>query len=516
MTFADSGKTPHTCVCRGLYPLAIALLLFCLHPRGALFAQNPAAVVNGSVVDPSGGSVPEALVTVRNQQTNVTSVKTTGADGTFTIVNLLPGNYTMTLEKSGFKKVELPVFKLDVNQILTETITMQIGATSETVTVSAESVGVMVQRASTELGTIFDEQMVHELPLNGRNFTQLLILQPGVNPLDTSQGNSSGKTGAGGNPDGGNISIPGSTVYKVSANGAGNRSNAYYMDGIINTDDRGGGWAVPPIADTIQEFKVQSHNNDTQYGNVLGSVVNIVTKSGTNQFHGSAWEFARSQIFDARNPFTGFCTAALCPSLANQLASQVSAGTQTATGAAAILSGTPVSPLGYHQNEFGGQVGGPIKKDNTFFFFAYEGWRYAKPNSSFAIIPSAAELGGDFTGTASPELIGTVNATKTAITPSTIYNPFAETGASQSVPFYCNNSGAPMPLMNPGATFGAAGYGLQVTQGGTPCNRIPTGLIDPKIVSVIQAYSNTNCTFTPNLSFAVDNCLDSRNTTDSN
>jgi len=342
------------------------LILLCLVSTATLFAQTPTAVVNGNVVDPTGASVPEAKVTAVNQETSVVSQKSTSPDGSFTIINLLPGNYVLTVEKSGFKKVALPVFKLDVNQTLTEKITLEVGATSETVTVSAESVGVMVQRASTELGTTFDEKMVHELPLNGRNFTQLLILQPGVNPLDTSQGNSSGKTGAGGNPDGGNISIPGSTVYKVSANGAGNRSNAFYMDGIINTDDRGGGWAIPPIADTIQEFKVQSHNNDAQYGNVLGSVVNIVTKTGTNQFHGSAWEFARSQIFDARNPFTGFCSPAFCPTLANQLASQVAAGTQTAAGASAILTGTPASPLGYSQNEFGGTFGGPIITTKRF------------------------------------------------------------------------------------------------------------------------------------------------------
>ena len=264
--------------------LATALLL--LSATATLFAQTPTAVVNGAVVDPSGAIVPDAKVTVVNQDTNISSTKTTGADGTFTIINLLPGTYTLTVEKTGFKRIALPAFKLDVNQTLTENLALQVGESTQTVTVSAESVGVMVQRSTTELGTTFDEKMAHELPLNGRNFTQLLILQPGVNPVDTSQGNSSGKTGAGGNPDGGNISIPSSTVYKVSVNGAGNRSNAYYMDGIINTDDRGGGWAVPPIADTIQEFKVQSHNNDAQYGNVLGSVVNMVTKSGTNQFHG--------------------------------------------------------------------------------------------------------------------------------------------------------------------------------------------------------------------------------------
>ena len=478
-----------------------------------LRAQTPTAVVNGAVVDPSGAGVPEAHITVVNRGTNVRSEKTTASDGTFAIINLLPGDYVLTAEKSGFKKVELPVFKLDVNQTLTEKIEMQVGATSETVTVSAESVEVMTQRSSAELGTTLDETMIHELPMNGRNFTELMILQPGVNPMDTSQGNSSGRTVAGG-ADGGNIAIPGSTIFKPSVNGAGNRSNAFYMDGIINTDDRGGGWSVPPIADTIQEFKVQSHNNDAQYGNVLGSVVNLVTKSGTNQFHGSGWEFARSAIFDARDPFKGFCTSATCPTLANQLAGQVAAGTQTAAGAGAILSGTPVSPLGYSENEFGGTFGGPIIRNKTFFYAAYEGWRYSTPTNSYVIVPTPEELGGDFTGTVSRELIGAVNSTKTAITPNAIFNPFAESGANSAVRFNCDTAGNPLPLLNPGLAFGQTGYGIQVS-GGTPCNKIPTALIDTKLVSVIQAYTGSqykNCQFTPNLTFAVDNCLDSRNT----
>src|SRR5271165_2099386 len=286
-----------------------SLVFVLLVSAAALFAQTPTAVVNGSVVDTSGAVVPDARVVAINQETNVVSQKATAADGTFTIINLLPGNYAVTVEKSGFKKAALPVFKLDVNQTLTERIELQVGSSAETVT--AESVGVMLQRATTELGTTIDEQMMHELPLNGRNFTELLILQPGVNPVNTAQGGNGI-----GSADGGNIGIPNSVVYRPSVNGAGNRSNAWYMDGIINTDNRGGGWAIQPIADTIQEFKVQSHNNDTQYGNVLGAVVNVVTKSGTNKFHGSAWEFARSQIFDARNPFTGFCTSATCSTLA--------------------------------------------------------------------------------------------------------------------------------------------------------------------------------------------------------
>ena len=492
-------------------PFSIFLSLALLTATGS--AQTPTATVTGTVLDTSGGSVPEASVTVVNTATNFRSRKATAADGTFTILNLLPGEYTLTVEKEGFKKAVLPPFKLDVNQNLTQTIMLAVGSSTETVTINAESVDLMVQRSSTELGTTITETMVRELPMNGRNFSELLILQPGVNPMDTSQGNSSGRTNAGG-ADGGNIAIPGSTIFKVSVNGQGNRSNAYYMDGIINTDDRGGGWSVPPIADTIQELKVQSHNNDVQYGNVLGAVVNIVTKSGTNNFHGSGWEFARNAIFDARNPFTGFCTAATCPTLAGNLNSQVAGGTQTAAGAAAILSGTPVSPIGYSQHEFGATFGGPIIKNKTFFFAAYEGWRYSVPTNSFAIDPTAEELAGDFTGKVSPELIGTVNSSKTGITPNQIFNPFAETSANSSVPFTCDPSGNPMALQNPGAVFGTPGYGIQVT-GGSPCNKLPAALIDKKLVNVIQSYTGQqakDCAFTPNFVSAVYNCLDSRNT----
>ncbi len=473
-------------------------------------AQTPSAVVNGTVVDPTGAAVPDARVRVVNQETNVAAERNTAQDGAFNIVNLLPGNYILTVEKTGFKTAALPVFKLDVNQTLTQKITLQVGASTETVTVSADTVAVMIQRSSTELGTTIDEQAMHELPLNGRNFTQLLILQPGVNPVNTAQGGNGI-----GSADGGNIGIPNAVVYRPSVNGAGNRSNAFYMDGIINTDDRGGGWAVQPIADTIQEFKVQSHNNDAQYGNVLGAVVNVVTKSGTNDFHGSAWDFARNAAFDARNPFTGFCTAANCAAQANMLAGQVSSGQLSSAAAAAILSGTPVSPLGYTQNMYGGTFGGPIKRNKTFFYFGYEGWHFAQPQNAYAIVPSTCELSGDFTGATCPELIGAVNSTKTAIAPAQIFNPFAETGPNSSVPFYCDSTGNPMPLLNPGAAFGGAGYGLQGT--GAPCNKIPAGLLDQKLAQVISAYTAPqykNCAFTPNLTFAVDNCLDARNKTD--
>jgi Carboxypeptidase regulatory-like domain/TonB dependent receptor len=464
-----------------------------------LRAQTPTATVTGTVLDSSGGVVAGASVKVTNVETRVTTEKDTNQDGAFTVLNLLPGTYTLSVEKAGFKTVQLPVFPLDVNQTLTEKLTLEVGSVSETVTVSASSIDQMIQSSSTELGTLLDQEALHELPLNGRNFTELLILQPGVGSINTAQGGNGI-----GSADGGNIGIPNTTVYRPAVNGAGNRSNAFYMDGIIDTDDRGGGWSVPPIDDTIQEVKLQGHNDDPQYGNVLGAVVNIVTKSGTNAFHGAAWDYARSNIFDARNPFTGFCTAATCPQLAS-------------VDTPAQLSATPVSPLGYSINEYGGQIGGPIQKNKTFFFAAFESWRFSQPTNSFTIDPTSQELAGDFSGTVTPELVGTVNSAKTAITPNQLYNPFAETGKSMSVPFSCvTGTQTPMALANPGATFGQTGYGVQVA-GGTACNVIPSALIDAKLANVIGAYTASEaqkCAFTPNYASAVDNCLDSRQKTD--
>jgi hypothetical protein len=409
------------------------------------------------------------------------------------------------------------VFPLDVDQTLTEKLTLQVGSSAETVTVTAQ--GGLLQRSSAELGTTIEQKMVGDLPLNGRNFTELEIDQPGVGQISTAQSSTPGSS------DGSMMGIPGTVTYKVSINGAENRSTEYFLDGIINSDFRISAYAYLPIADTIDEFKIQSHNSAAEYGGVLGGIVNLATKGGGNQFHGSGWEFARSQIFDARNPFTGFCNAAQCPAGA----AAVAAGTETA----AQFSGTPVSPLGYSQNEFGGTFGGPIFKNKTFFYVAYEGWRYSKPTNAFTVDPTAAELTGDFSGLAcagaavgtngcqggdssTPELIGTVNSQKTAVTPNQLYNPFAESGGSSSIPFMCvAGTQTPTALINPAATFGMAGYGMQVA--GSACNVIPSALVDTRIASVVKAYTGSqasSCQFSPVYAGNVDNCLDSRPTTD--
>ncbi len=161
--------------------------------------------------------------------------------------------------------------------------------------------------------------------------------------------------------DAGPSGIPGTAITKPSLNGQENRSTLYYMDGFINTDLRGPIYGVLPIIDLVDQFKVQSHNDKVDYGGVTGGVVNVASKSGTNQYHGDAWEFLRNDVFDARNSFT-----------------------------------EPTSPAAYRQNEFGATLGGPILKNKLFFYGGYEGWRYRKPSQSFQYVPTAAELNGDF------------------------------------------------------------------------------------------------------------------------
>ncbi len=322
-------------------------------PPGA-YAQTATGQVNGIVSDSSGGAIAGATVRLTNEGTNIVSQAETNGTGYYLFINVQPGSYNLSVEAKGFKSARLSGLNVAVNQGITQNIRMDVGAVSESVTVTAEAP--LLQQSSSELGSVIAEQAVQELPLNGRNFTQLLILTPGAIPVSTSQGSGISAT------DGGMTGIPGSGLFKPSLHGQQNRSSAFFLDGIINTDFRISNYGALPIIDTVEEFKVQSHNEKTEYGGVLGGVVNLVSKSGTNQFHGSLWEYVRNNAFDARNPFTD-------------------------------LSGGPPA---YRQNEFGAAVQGPIFKNKTFFSAGWESWRYTKPSSSLLLVPTAAELSGDF------------------------------------------------------------------------------------------------------------------------
>ncbi len=352
--------------------LRISTLLFALvtllFSTCVSFAQTATGEVNGTVTDKSAGAVANASVKLTNQDTQFTEQAQTNARGYFLFINVRPGNYTLSVEMPGFKMAQVPAFQIAVNQNMTQNISLDVGSISESVEVTAQAP--LLQQSSTELGTVITEQAVRELPLNGRNFTQLMILTPGANPVSTAQGSSVGFQ------DAGITGIPGTAFFKPSLHGQQNRSVLYFLDGIINTDFRGSVYGVEPIIDTVNEFKVQSHNEKTEYGGVLGGVVNVVSRWGTNAFHASGWEFVRNNVFDARNPFTDFCNAARC--------------------GPGVPTTTPASPVAYRQNEFGAAGGGPIIRNKTFFYSAYEGWRYSKAPLTLTLVPTADELSGDF------------------------------------------------------------------------------------------------------------------------
>src|SRR5438067_7200918 len=275
---------------------AVAVVIAALVAAGSsLHAQTSSGEANGTVHDSSGAVLPGATVTLTNQGTGIGNTTLTNGSGNFLFVNVQPGPYVLTIELQGFKTAQTPPFDIGVNQTVTRIIGLSVGAVNENVTVSATAP--ILQASSTELGTVITEEAVHDLPLNGRNFTQLLTLTPGATPVSTAQGSSVGFQ------DAGITGIPGSSFAKPALHGQENRSTLYYLDGIFNTDLRGPVYGVLPIVDVVREFKVQSHNEKTEFGGVTGGVVNIVTKSGTNSVPGSAWEFLRDNKLDALDPF---------------------------------------------------------------------------------------------------------------------------------------------------------------------------------------------------------------------
>ena len=349
---------------------SVVAVLLSLMPGGPFLAmaQNSTSQISGTITDTSGAVEPGASVEVVNVDTQAQRVVTTGSSGVYIIPLLPPGNYQMVVSKQRFETRTISGIKLEVNQGLTLNEQLLVGGTSQTVTVSAQSE--LLQASDSVLGTVIAGETVNALPLNGRNFTQLLTLTPGATPISTSQGANLGTD------DGSTVAIPGSSAQNPSINGQQNRETLYLLDGVVNTDFRTTTYTILPILDGISQFKVQSHDDDPAFGSVLGGVVNLVTKSGTNQYHGSGWEFARNAVFDARDSFTDL------------------------TG-----SGAPAPPAPFSQNEFGGAIGGPVwipklykGKNKTFFFFAYEGWRYSQSSHRLYNVPTPAEVGGDFSG----------------------------------------------------------------------------------------------------------------------
>ena len=281
---------------------AISVVVFIVLAAVVSQAQTATGEVNGTISDPNGAAVPAAIVKLINQATKAESEATTNQNGYFTFVNLKPASYVLMVETKGFKKSLTNPFSLGVSETITQNVSLSVGEMSEVVEISAGSE--LVQSSSSELGSVINERAVQDLPLNGRNFTQLLTLTPGVTPVSTSQNRSIGGVE-------GNVGIPGSGFVDPSFHGMQNRSKLYFFDGIINTNVRGPTYIVIPNIDLVQEFKVVGQDAKAEFGGAMGGVMNMVSKSGGNGFHGSAFEYVRNDAFDARNSFD-VCTTARC------------------------------------------------------------------------------------------------------------------------------------------------------------------------------------------------------------
>jgi hypothetical protein len=312
-----------------------------------LSAQTFYGSIVGTVTDASRAAIPGAAVTLINTGTSDHRAATTDSFGNYEFVNLVPGVYRIEVQKSGFKRLTRDEIHVEVQSTLRIDAPLQVGDVGQVVEVSAESP--LLQTETSSLGHVVEARAVQEMPLNGRNVINLVALVPGVVPQGQSMGN----------PTNTNISAWGN--YQIGG-GIGNQSAAFLDGAPINTSYNNAVMLVP-TQDAIQEFRVQTNNLGAEFGRFAGGVINMYSKSGTNSFHGSAYEFLRNKVLNANTFFNN-------------------------------RSGIGVPA--FTQNQFGANVGGPAIKDKTFFFFSYEGYRLRQGQSTLNSVPSAAMRAGDF------------------------------------------------------------------------------------------------------------------------
>ena len=326
-----------------LVPIVAAMC--CVAPRAG--AQAVGASLNGQVVDASGAAISGATVTATDVGTGLKVNATSSDTGVYRVAPLPPGTYSLSVQANGFSNYLQNGITINVDTPATQNVTLQPGDVQETVSVTANAE--LLNTTSGSLGQTIDATAVTQLPLNGRSPATLVFLAPGM----TSGGNTYNQTG---------FSFPSSTEPSVSANGGVQGSTYFLLDGVPNMDTYLGLPAPFPNADATQEFRVITNNFNAAYGFAPGAVVSIQTRSGTNSFHGGAFDFYRDKVFNATNYFSH-----------------------------------EVDPL--HQNQFGGFVGGPVLKDKLFFFANYQGTRNATASTALtSYVPTQAMLNGDFSG----------------------------------------------------------------------------------------------------------------------
>lgn len=339
-----------------LSPLCFRLILVFVS-TGLLFASTDGSL-SGLVRDPSGLAAIGAKVTITNTGSGAVRAVLSGAAGSYAFPALAAGRYVLEASAPGFAKYRVDGIVLDANQVLRIDVALRLGSPRQSVEVRANPVE--VDLANTQTGEVIGSHAMEELPLNGRSYTALMALQPGVLPV--SAGTLPGSITLGGSVLSGNVSISGS---RESA-------NAFEVDGGEIEEPRLNGTAMVPNLDSLAEFRIVTTGADAEYGHYSGAVVNVVTKGGGNELHGNAFDFLRNQVLDARNFF------------------------DTQRGR-------------FQRNQFGGTLGGPVRRNRVFFFVDYQGTRETRGLASGdVVVPTPAERGGDFSQIAASALTGTV------------------------------------------------------------------------------------------------------------
>ncbi len=341
-----------SCLDRLLRLLPTALLVALLSPC-MVFSQTANGSIVGTVKDSSGGLMPGVAITVRQIETGLIRATLTDEDGRYEIALLEPGDYRITAEMEGFKTEVIRGMTLRVQQTAVLNISLSVGEVSETVEVlGAPS---LVESKNASVGAVIERKKIVDLPLNGREVLQLNLLTPGVSPAIS----------------GSQLAEQGGAIY---ANGMREHSNTFLLDGINQTDRAIGQFAVSPIIDTVQEFRVETTSYTSEHGRSAGAHMNVATKAGSNEFRGSLYGFHRNDALDARNFF----------------ASEDRDGDGKADA----------EPL--KRSQFGGTIGGPIVGDRAFFFFGYEGTRLRNATVVRTNVPSPNWIQGDFSDLDAP------------------------------------------------------------------------------------------------------------------
>ena len=357
----------------------------------SLFAQDT-ATISGTVTDQSGADIPDAQVTLVNAATGFTRTVATNSGGQYVAPTIPTGAYVITVVKSGFERLQRSGVQLTAASTLSVDLQLQLGSQKETVSVTATTP--LLQSQSAEVSSLVDSRQVVTLPLVSRDFTDLVLLTPGAHT------GSASNLAAGGSP----YAMRGGANYSV--NGAIAAGNSYLVDGVYNRNLWLNTLVMVPVVDAIQEYRVMTSNYQAQYGESAGSVTEVETKSGSNQFHGNAWEFLRNDKLNANTFFN------------NQ---------------------GGVARPGFRRNEFGATVGGPVIRNRTFFFADYQGIRLTQPQTYTSTIPTRAQQqmveSGNFAG------LGTQ-----------IYNPYSTqtvNGVTRRAPFADNQ--IPRSSLDPAA-----------------------------------------------------------------